>query len=258
MRPLHDPVYPCSSLVVLRGNLAPGGAVIKASASKDRRLLRHSGPAVVFAGPADLAARIDDPELGVTADSVLVLTGIGPVGNPGMPEAGLVPIPRKLAARGVQDMLRISDGRMSGTAGGTVVLHVSPESADPRSALGVVRDGDTITCDVDRRLLSVDISADEMERRLAERRAAIDAKAAAGLAPEHQEPWTARDQMRGYRGLYMREVNQAEEGVDFRFLTAAGPSQRTEPKTESETLPSGRPATPARGPGGRQGIAPPH
>lgn len=115
IRPLSNPLYPRSSIVVLRGNLAPGGAVIKASASKDRRLLSHAGAAVVFSDTADLARRIDDPELEVTADSVLVLKGIGPIGHPGMPEAGLIPIPRKLGAMGVQDMLRLSDGRMSGT-----------------------------------------------------------------------------------------------------------------------------------------------
>lgn len=115
IRPLSNPLYPRSSIVVLRGNLAPGGAVIKASASKDWRLLSHAGAAVVFSDTADLARRIDDPELEVTADSVLVLKGIGPIGHPGMPEAGLIPIPRKLGAIGVQDMLRLSDGRMSGT-----------------------------------------------------------------------------------------------------------------------------------------------
>ena len=116
IQPFDNPLYGKSSLVVLRGNLAPGGAVMKASASKERRLLNHVGRAVVFAGSADLALRIDDPDLEVAADSVLVLQNIGPVGNPGMPEAGMIPIPRKLAEKGVGDMLRLSDGRMSGTA----------------------------------------------------------------------------------------------------------------------------------------------
>jgi dihydroxy-acid dehydratase len=208
IQPLDAPLHPSSSLVVLQGNLAPGRAVIKASASKDRRLLRHSGPAVVFANSSDLAARIDDPDLPVTPDSVLVLQSIGPVGNPGMPEAGLIPIPRKLAARGVVDMLRVSDGRMSGTAGGTIVLHVSPESAHPESVLGVVRDGDIITCDVGRGVLCVDISDDE----IALRRAATVGDA-----------WVARHGLRGYRGLYARSVNQAQFGADFDFLTARGP-----------------------------------
>ncbi|KAJ9621214.1 hypothetical protein H2203_007266 [Taxawa tesnikishii (nom. ined.)] len=118
IRPLSDPLYPASSLVVLHGNLAPAGAIMKASASKDRQLLTHFGPAVVFENTAELARRIDDPDLPVTKDSVLVLKGIGPIGNPGMPEAGVIPIPRKLGSQGVGDMLRLSDGRMSGTAGG--------------------------------------------------------------------------------------------------------------------------------------------
>ncbi|KAI0149859.1 dihydroxy-acid and 6-phosphogluconate dehydratase [Hypoxylon sp. NC0597] len=213
IQPFDAPLYPASSLVVLRGNLAPGGAVMKASASKDRRLLKHSGKAVVFAGSADLARRIDDEGLDVTPDSVLVLQNIGPVGNPGMPEAGLVPIPRKLAALGVGDMLRISDGRMSGTAGGTIVLHISPEAADPESVLGIVRDGDVITCDVKQRLLRVEISDEEIERRREDRRDGVSKNGS-----EH--PWKAREKMRGYRGLYMRSVNQADQGADFDFLRA--------------------------------------
>ncbi|KAJ6446721.1 hypothetical protein O9K51_01494 [Purpureocillium lavendulum] len=214
IQPFSEPLYPASSLVVLKGNLAPGGSVMKASASKDRRLLCHSGRAVVFTDSGDLARRIDDPELDVDPDSVLVLQNIGPVGNPGMPEAGLIPIPRKLAETGVLDMLRISDGRMSGTAGGTIALHISPESADPTSVLGIVRDGDVIVCDVEKRLLHVDISYDEIVRRRQERRA--------GLRPDMH--WWARERTRGYRGLYMRSVNQAQYGADFDFLTAAGPS----------------------------------
>lgn len=220
IRSLSAPLYPCSSLVVLRGNLAPGGAVMKASASKDRRLLSHAGPALVFWGTADMAERIDDPDLHVTADSVLVLQGIGPVGNPGMPEAGLIPIPRKLAAQGVVDMLRLSDGRMSGTAGGTIGLHISPESEDPESVLGIVQDGDVITCDVDRRLLTVELAEEEIQRRVTARRNGVYG---AGIRRESATPWIARQTMRGYRGLYMRSVNQADRGVDFDFLTALGP-----------------------------------
>ncbi|KAF3760453.1 hypothetical protein M406DRAFT_99225 [Cryphonectria parasitica EP155] len=219
IRPLDDPVYESSSLLVLRGNLAPHGAVMKASASKYRHLLSHRGRAVVFAGPADLAARIDDPDLAVDKDSVLVLQGIGPIGflNPGMPEAGLVPIPRKLAVQGVQDMLRLSDGRMSGTAGGSVILHISPEAALPESVLGVVRNRDVIVCDVDKRLLEVELSADEIARRIAERRERLDGtKESRGPSERRRKP------VRGYRGLYERHVNQAEDGVDFDFLTAAG------------------------------------
>jgi dihydroxy-acid dehydratase len=212
IRPLNDPLYHGSSLVVLKGNLAPKGAVMKASASKDRRLLQHSGPAVVFKNSADLAQRIDDPNLPVTKHSVLVLQGIGPIGNPGMPEAGLIPIPRKLAAAGVTDMLRLSDGRMSGTAGGTVVLHISPESVVPDSVLGIVRDGDTINCDVERRYLGLEINEEEIAKRIAEKKR--NAKS---------DVWKERKLKRGYRGLYERCVNQAEDGADFDFLTAAGP-----------------------------------
>ncbi|KAI0473803.1 dihydroxy-acid and 6-phosphogluconate dehydratase [Xylariaceae sp. FL0804] len=203
IHPLDAPLYPAAATVVLRGNLAPRGAVLKASASRDRRLLRHSGPAVVFAGPADLAARVDADDLAVGPDSVLVLQGIGPVGHPGMPEAGLVPIPRKLAARGVADMLRVSDGRMSGTA--------------RRHVLGIVRDGDIITCDLEERLLRVEISDEEIEQRQAARREQMET-----AASDH--PWKAREKMRGYAGLYMREVNQADEGADFDFLRASGPT----------------------------------
>jgi dihydroxy-acid dehydratase len=224
--PFAEPLYPASSLVVLRGNLAPRGAVMKASASKDRALLSHSGPAVVFAGSADLAQRIDSEHLEVTPESVLVLQNIGPVGNPGMPEAGLIPIPRKLAAKGVKDMLRVSDGRMSGTAGGTIVLHVAPEAADPDSAFGVVRDGDTITVDVEQRILTLEISDEEMAKRVRERKEEMERWNNEGEEGKEkkEDPWVARRKMRGYRGLYMREVNQADKGADFEFLTAEGPS----------------------------------
>lgn len=219
IRPLDSPLYPASSLVVLYGNLAPNGAVIKASASKYRHLLSHRGRAVVFAGPADLAARIDDPELDVDENSVLVLQGIGPIGflSPGMPEAGLIPIPRKLAEKGVKDMLRLSDGRMSGTAGGSIVLHISPEAALVESVLGVVRDGDVITCDVESRRLEVGLSDGDITSRIAERRERLlGSKDSRGPADVKRKP------TRGYRGLYERHVNQAEEGVDFDFLTANG------------------------------------
>ncbi|KAH7162140.1 dihydroxy-acid/6-phosphogluconate dehydratase [Dactylonectria estremocensis] len=216
IQPFNKPLYPASSLVVLRGNLAPGGAVMKASASKDRRLLQHSGRAVVFKNSADLAERVDDPNLDVTSDSVLVLQNIGLVGNPGMPEAGLIPIPRKIASQGVLDMLRLSDGRMSGTAGGTIGLHISPEAADPKSVLGIVRDGDVITCDVDARVLRVELSDEEIQERI---------KVRAQQVKEQKMPWEARKRIRGYRGLFMRTVNQAEHGGDFDFLTAAGPDE---------------------------------
>lgn len=219
IRPLSNPLYPSSSLVVLRGNLAPKGAVMKASASKDRRLLQHSGPAVVFKNSIDLAHRIDDPDLVVTKDSVLVLQGIGPIGNPGMPEAGLIPIPRKLAAAGITDMLRLSDGRMSGTAGGTIVLHISPESAIPTSVLGVVRNGDIIVCDVERRYIGLEVDPEEIQQRIAERQILVSSErdTSAGEVAKKRDP-----AKRGYRALYERHVNQAEDGADFDFLTAAG------------------------------------
>jgi dihydroxy-acid dehydratase len=214
--PLKQPLYPASSLVVLRGNLAPGGAVMKASASKDRSLLRHTGPAVVFAGSADLARKIDDPDLNVTADSVLVLQYIGSKGNPGMPEAGLIPIPRKLAAQGIQDMLRLSDGRMSGTAGGTIVLQISPEAAEFDSVLGVVQDGDMITCDVEKRNLELHVSEEVIKHRIQERISVLESQDAKPF-------WMDPSRTRGYRGLYLRSVNPAQQGADFDFLTAEGP-----------------------------------
>ncbi|KAG4290231.1 dihydroxy-acid dehydratase [Fusarium proliferatum] len=219
IQPFDKPLYPASSLVVLKGNLAPGGAIMKASASKYRKLLQHTGKAVVFANSADMAERIDDPDLDVTPDSVLVLQNIGPIGNPGMPEAGMIPIPRKIASQGVLDMLRLSDGRMSGTAGGTIGLHISPESADPKSPLGIVRNGDLITLNVEKRQLSVDISDEEISQRIQERLKTF--QQADGAAT----PWVKREGMRGYRGLYMRSVNQAELGADFDFLTAEGPQK---------------------------------
>ena len=220
IRPLSDPLHPDSSLVVLRGNIAPNGAIMKASASKDRRLLSHFGPAVVFENSADLARRIDDPDLIVTKDSVLVLKGVGPVGNPGMPEAGMIPIPRKLAERGVTDMLRLSDGRMSGTASGTIVLHIAPETAQKRSIFGVVETGDMIRCDVEKRLLELEIEDEEIRARLEDRAAFVASEegmnSGAGVLAQ-------RERRRGYRGLYERCVNQAHEGADFDFLTANGP-----------------------------------
>ncbi|KAK4445912.1 putative dehydratase IlvD1 [Podospora aff. communis PSN243] len=214
IRPFASPLYPSSSLIVLHGNLAPRGAVMKASASKYTHLLHHRGPAVVFTSPSDLASRIDSSSLDVSPSSVLILQSIGPVGNPGMPEAGLIPIPRKLAAQGVQDMLRISDGRMSGTAGGTIILHISPESADPESTFGIVRDGDMIVVDASNRSITLEVSDEEIRRRKAQRKE----------SETGSTTWETRKGVRGYRGLYMREVNSAEEGADFGFLTAVGPS----------------------------------
>ncbi len=202
VRRRDDPVYPEGGIAFLRGNMAPGGAIIKQSAA-DRRLMEHEGRAVVFDGLDDLARRIDDPALDVSADDVLVLAGIGPKGAPGMPEAGYIPIPRKLARQGVTDMVRISDGRMSGTAAGTIVLHVTPEAAGG-GPLALVRTGDRIRLSVSRRELSVLVD----EAELARRRAAI----------AERQP---RDgDRRGYRSLYLRAVTQADEGCDFDFLRA--------------------------------------
>ncbi|WP_434992119.1 IlvD/Edd family dehydratase [Arthrobacter sp. Ld5] len=211
VRPLTDPVYPQGSLAVLRGNLAPGGAIIK-QAAVSAHLLEHTGRAVVFEDAADLAARIDDDALEVTAGDVLVLRNIGPVGAPGMPEAGYLPIPRKLAAQGVKDMVRISDGRMSGTAAGAVVLHVTPESA-VGGPLRLVRTGDAITLSVSRRTIHLDVPPEELVRREDE------------LGPP-PPPVAAR----GYRRLYVSEVTQADEGCDFRFLQSTDLPGRDGPR----------------------------
>ena len=218
IRPLSNPLYPASSLKVLHGNLAPNGAVVKASASKDRNLLSHSGPAVVFENTADLSNRIDDPDLPATKDSVLVLKSIGPIGNPGMPEAGVIPIPRKLGNQGVKDMLRVSDGRMSGTAGGTIVLHISPESAVLESTFGIIQDGDMIRFDAEKREISVDLSEEEIKQRIQKRKESQSTTQQGGRKPGKR----IGGPKRGYRGLYESRVNQAELGADFDFLTSAG------------------------------------
>ncbi len=200
VRTPHDPLFGEGGLAVLHGNLAPDGAIIKASAATPE-LLVHTGKAVVFENMADLAARIDSPDLEVSADDVLVLRNIGPKGAPGMPEAGLIPIPRKLARQGVKDMVRISDGRMSGTAAGTIVLHVAPESA-VGGALAYVKTGDVISLDVEKRILEVDLS----EAELAERAKVM--------------PLMTHDPVRGYAHLFHKSVLQAPDGVDFDFMRA--------------------------------------
>ena len=194
------PVYPRGGIAVLHGNLAPGGAIIKQSAA-DPRLMEHEGRAVVFENVADLALRIDDDALDVTADDILVLKNIGPKGAPGMPEAGYLPIPKKLARAGVKDMVRISDGRMSGTAAGTVVLHVVPEAAIG-GPLAYVQSGDRIRLSVGRRELALLVDDEELARRAA----------AHAVAP----PIGAR----GYHKLFLERVTQADQGVDFDFLRA--------------------------------------
>ncbi len=202
IRALDDPLQQEGGLAVLRGNLVPDGCVIKHSAA-DPRLLRHKGPAVVFDGYDDLARRIDDPNLKVDAGSVLVLRGAGPIGAPGMPEWGLLPIPKKLLERGVRDMVRISDARMSGTAYGTCVLHVAPES-HVGGPLALVEDGDEIELDVQNRRLELRVD----ERELSRRRAAWR---------QPQPPYG-----RGYGAIFARHATQANEGCDFDFL-ARGP-----------------------------------
>ena len=197
---LADPITPQGGLAILRGSLAPDGAVIKHSAGSPE-LLRHRGPALVFEDVYDVAARIDDPGLDVSAETVLVLRNSGPRGGPGMPEWGQVPIPKKLLAQGVRDMVRVSDARMSGTAFGTVVLHVAPEAA-AGGPLRAVRDGDPIILDVEARRIDLDVPSDELARRLA----------------TLGEP--KRAYRRGYGALYLDHVLQANEGCDFDFLRA--------------------------------------
>ncbi len=202
VRTLDNPIYPQGGIAVLQGNLAPGGAIIKQS-SADAKLMEHTGRAVVFEDAADLASRIDADDLDVTADDVLVLKNIGPKGAPGMPEAGYIPIPKKLAVQGVKDIVRISDGRMSGTAFGTIVLHVTPESAIG-GPLAYVQNGDKIRLSVQAREIALLISDEELERR------------------RQARPITAPTAERGYKKLFLDTVTQADQGVDFDFLRGTG------------------------------------
>lgn len=186
------------TLAVLRGNLAPSGAVLKVAAASSR-LLKHSGPALVFDNYEDMLTRIDDPDLDVTAETVLVLRNAGPRGACGMPEWGMLPIPKKLQAAGVRDMVRMSDARMSGTSFGTVVLHIAPEAA-VGGPLALVRTGDRITLDVEARAVSLEVTTGELELRA--------------------RSWTPRGtaHLRGYPKLYLEQVLQADEGCDLEFL----------------------------------------
>ena len=201
--PRDRPLGPEGGVAVLRGNLAPNGAVIKHTAA-DRRLLQHAGPAVVFRDFNDMDARIDDPSLPVTPDSVLVLQNAGPLGGPGMPEWGMLPIPKKILAQGVRDMVRVSDARMSGTSYGTCVLHVAPESF-VGGPLALVRDGDIIELDVPGRRLSLGVPEGDLARR--------------------KESWTPREPKypRGFGRLYSGHVTQADRGCDFDFLEGTAP-----------------------------------
>jgi dihydroxy-acid dehydratase len=200
IRPRDNPIYPQGGIAVLQGNLAPGGAIIKQSAA-DPKLMEHEGRAVVFEGLQDLAERIDSEDLDVKPEDILVLKNIGPKGAPGMPEAGYIPLPRKLAKQGVKDMVRISDGRMSGTAFGTIVLHVTPESAIG-GPLAHVRNGDRIRLSVEQREISLLVP---------------DAELAARAQQNPVQPPSAE---RGYRKLFLSTVTQADKGVDFDFLAA--------------------------------------
>ena len=196
-----------AGLAVLRGNLAPDGAVIKHIAAEPR-LLKHTGPAVVFDTYAEMQERINDPARSITPDSVLVLRNAGPVGGPGMPEYGMLPIPDYLLAQGVRDMVRISDARMSGTSYGACVLHVAPESF-VGGPLALVQTGDLITLDVGARELSLNVA----ERTMAQRR-------------QNWQPPAPKFE-RGYGALYSEHITQANEGCDFGFLARRG--QNPEP-----------------------------
>jgi dihydroxy-acid dehydratase len=202
IRPLDQPISQAGATFVLRGNLAPDGCVIKPTCAEPR-LLKHTGAALVFKNYPDLKARIDDESLDVTPDSVIVLQSAGPQGAPGMPEWGMLPIPKKLLRQGVRDMVRISDARMSGTSYGTCVLHVSPESAIG-GPLAFVRDGDRIELDVAARKLQLHVTDDEVARRR-----------------EHWRP-PERKFDRGYGLLFAAECTQAHEGCDFKFLHPSG------------------------------------
>jgi dihydroxy-acid dehydratase len=200
IRPRSAPIKAEGSMAVLYGNLAPGGAIIKQAAAS-ARLLQHTGRAVVFDSVEDMAARIDDPELDVSADDVLVLRNTGPKGAPGMPEAGYLPIPKKLGRQGVKDMVRISDARMSGTAFGTIVLHITPESA-VGGPLALVESGDMIRLDLAGRRIDLLIDDGEFERR----------RALLKTSPSPAMP------KRGYARLFQQTVLQADEGCDFDFM----------------------------------------
>ena len=198
VRTTKNPIFEKGSIAVLKGNLAPGSAIIKQSAAS-KELLLHEGIVEVFENLDDLAKRIDSEDLNVTKDSILVLRNIGPIGAPGMPEAGLIPIPKKLARQGVKDMVRISDGRMSGTASGTIVLHVCPEAA-VGGTLNIVESGDVIRLDVINRKIELLLSYEEIELR------------------KLNKPLKTKLNRRGYNKLFYDEALQADQGVDFKFL----------------------------------------
>ncbi|WP_114944089.1 L-arabinonate dehydratase [Microvirga calopogonii] len=209
IRSVDNPIYAEGALAVLKGNLAPDGCVIKPSAC-DPRYLKHTGPALVFDDYPSMKAAIDDENLEVTADHILILRNAGPQGGPGMPEWGMLPIPKKLVKQGVRDMLRLSDARMSGTSYGACILHVSPE-AYVGGPLALVKNGDMISVDVAARTIDLNVSGDEMERRRVE-----------WVKPE------ARFE-RGYGWMFTRHIKQAHEGCDFDFLETSFGAPAGEP-----------------------------
>ena len=198
IRKIDNPIYETGALVVLTGNLAPDGCVMKVSAM-DSRFLRHTGPAIVFDNYPEMKAAVNDENLEVTEDHVMILRNAGPMGGPGMPEWGMLPVPTKLVKQGVRDMLRISDARMSGTSYGACILHVAPESYIG-GPLAVVRTGDMITVNVEKRLIQMDISDEEIERRMAK-----------------FTPLPSRFQ-RGYGWMFSQHIEQAPDGCDFDFM----------------------------------------
>ena len=209
IRPVERPLYPDGALAVLHGNLTPNGAVIKTSAASPH-LLQHVGRAVVFEKYDEMLQTIDDPALDVDENCVLVLKNAGPVGGPGMPEWGQIPIPSKLLRRGISDMVRISDSRMSGTSYGTVVLHIAPESAIG-GPLAIVKNGDLIKLDVENRRLDLLVSEEELGERM--------------------EAWrpVGRRYRRGYYTMFLDHVLQADKGCDFDFLVGCADEKPYEP-----------------------------
>jgi dihydroxy-acid dehydratase len=198
IRTLDNPIYDSGALVVLKGNIAPDGCVMKVSAM-DKRFLKHSGPALVFDDYPAMKAAVSDPDLDATVDSVMILRNAGPLGGPGMPEWGMLPVPDKLVKQGVRDMLRISDARMSGTSYGACILHVAPESYIG-GPLALLKTGDIITLDVDQRSIKVELSDEELQTR--------------------RDEWTPPPPRyeRGYGAMFSKHINQAPEGCDFDFL----------------------------------------
>lgn len=208
IKPLDEPLYENGGIAVLKGNLAPNGSIIKPKAVINKTLLKHRGQAVVFKSLEDMEERVNDPDLNVDENNVLVLQNAGPVGAPGMPEAGMIPIPEKLLKQGVRDMVRLSDCRMSGTAFGTVILHVAPEAA-VGGPIGLIEDGDWIELDVKGRTLKLDVTDDELEKR-----------------KRNWKPPVFNED-RGYTWLYRQHVLQADEGCDFDFMLPEKPFKIT-------------------------------